>query len=860
MDGIRGGSGGQVEQNSARLPYMPGLDGLRALAVAAVLLYHAEIGVVGGFLGVELFFVLSGFLITALLFAEWQQHGRIQLAAFWIRRLRRLLPALLLMLAGTFALAWLLVPDELARLGADTLAALGYVMNWRLVLSQQSYFDPLIRPSLLQNLWSLAVEEQFYLLWPLLFIAGMRALRRFGLLAATLCLAAASVALMAWLYQPGADPSRMYYGTDTRAAGLLLGAALALAWPPRGMPAGRNAGLLLDGVGALALVGLMAAFLQVYEYDPWLYRGGFLLTAVGTAVLIAAAIHPRARLMPALLSWQPLRWIGLRSYGIYLWHWPIFMVTRPYQDVPLDGWPLLLLRLSLVLGLAAFSYRFVEQPIRQGAIERWWRAFWSARGAKTAVGTAHVMRMRRPSVAILGMVAVLTAACSVPSSERPAASAVAQATAVPDATVFSTAAPAPTSFASAPTLVPATDVPAPTANLSATAVPVLQEPTNTATISATASISSSATISATAVASSEFDPVLAAELQRILDQTVADGSIPGMVLSVSIAGQAPWNGASGIAARKTGQPMQPDTQVRIASISKVFTAVVVLQLVEEGKISLDAPVASWFPGLLPNGDKITVGDLLQQTSGLYDYLEDRAFVNRAYKEINRNWAPRELVEYAAQFPAAFKPGTNGAWDYSSTNYVLLGMIAEQATGSTLGQEMQRRIFEPLELTHTFFVPEQAVAGEQSRGYSNAIDQTNAPMSIVFATANIVSTADDVRRFSEGLFGGQLLDVETLALMETFVNGKGQYNMPALEYGMGVMRNRLPVGPGPNGKARPAEVTTVMGHIGGFGGFRSALWFAPESGITFALGVNQAATDPNKLATRVFDAILTHLGR
>ncbi len=532
------------------------------------------------------------------------------------------------------------------------------------------------------------------------------------------------------------------------------------------------------------------------------------------------------------------------------------MVTRPYQDVQLDGWLLLLLRLSLVLGLAAFSYRFVELPIRQGAIERWWRVFWSTRRAKTRVRDNRVMRIRRPSVSILGMVAVFTAACSVSSQERPPVSSSAQATSTPEEAVFSTAVPAPTTPASAPTRVPATAVPAATASPSASAiaVPTLPAPTSTPAISSTTIISS------TAVASPAFDLALAAELQRILDQTVADGSIPGAVLSVSIAGQAPWHGASGIMARKTSQPMQPDTQVRIASISKVFTAVVILQLVEEGKIDLDAPVASWFPDLLPNGDKITVRDLLYQTSGLYDYLEDRNFVNRAYKEIDRSWAPRELVEYAAKFPAVFKPGTKGAWDYSSTNYVLLGMIAEQVTGTTLGQEMQRRIFEPLELTHTFFAPEQAVAGEQARGYSNAIDQTNAPMSIVFATANIVSTADDVRRFAEGLFGGRLLQPETMALMQTFVSGKGQYNMPALEYGLGVMRNRLPVGTGPSGKARPAEVTTVMGHIGGFGGFRSALWFAPASGITFALGVNQGATDPNKLATRVFDAILTHQGR
>jgi D-alanyl-D-alanine carboxypeptidase len=408
-----------------------------------------------------------------------------------------------------------------------------------------------------------------------------------------------------------------------------------------------------------------------------------------------------------------------------------------------------------------------------------------------------------------------------------------------------------------PSTIPPTNAVMPT-RVPATAAPPVAD--SVTTTPATPALTSTATLSPTTAASQAFDPVLAAALQRILDQTVADGTIPGAVLSVSIAGQTPLNAASGVAARKTGQPMQPATQVRIASISKVFTAVVILQLVEEGKISFDTPVATWFPDLLPNGDKITVYNLLSHTSGLYDYLEDRNFVNRAYKQIDRSWAPRELVEYATQFPARFRPGAKGAWDYSSTNYVLLGMIAEQVTGTTLGQEMQRRIFEPLGLTQTFFTPEQAVQGEQAHGYSNAIDQTNAPMSIVFATANIVSTADNVRRFTEGLFEGRLLKPETQALMQTFIGGKGQYNMPKLEYGLGLMRNQLPVGPGPDGKPRPAEITTVMGHIGGFGGFRAAVWFAPADGITIAMGVNQAATDPNKLATRVFDAILTHLGR
>jgi D-alanyl-D-alanine carboxypeptidase len=445
------------------------------------------------------------------------------------------------------------------------------------------------------------------------------------------------------------------------------------------------------------------------------------------------------------------------------------------------------------------------------------------------------------------MVAVFTAACSVSGQGPVQVPPAAQATAEPEIAVFSTAVPdtIPPTSAAAPTRVPATA--APTAD-SATAVPT------------TAALTPTATLSPTAVVSQAFDPALAATLQRILDQTVADGAIPGAVLSVSIGGQAPWNGASGIAARKTDQPMQPATQVRIASVSKVFTAVVILQLVEEGKISLDAPVATWFPDLLPNGDSITVYNLLSHTSGLYDYLEDRKFVNGAYKQLNRSYAPRELVEYAAQFPAAFRPGAKGAWDYSSTNYVLLGMIAEQVTGRPLGEQMRQRIFEPLELTQTFFVPEQAIQGVQARGYSNAIDQTKAPMTIVYATANIVSTADNVRRFAESLFGGRVLKPETQALMETFIDGKGQYNMPQLAYGLGVMRNQLPVGPGPDGKPRPAEITTVMGHIGGFGGFRAAVWFAPDGEIAFALSVNQAATDPNKLATRVFDAILTHLGR
>jgi len=290
--------------STARLPYVPGLDGLRALAVVAVLLYHAGLNWSGGFLGVETFFVLSGFLITALLFAEWRQHGRIDLAAFWLRRARRLLPALYLMLLGTLVFAGLWLRSERTELGADALAALSYVMNWRLILGGNPYFDPLVRPSLLQHLWSLAVEEQFYLLWPLLVAAGLRWLRPAGLVALTLVAAAGSVALMALLHRPGADPSRLYYGTDTRAAGLLLGAALALVWTRERPPAGidQRVGRLLDGAGSLALAGLIACFVALSSRHPLLYRGGFALVAILTAIVIVALMHPHARLVSRLLG------------------------------------------------------------------------------------------------------------------------------------------------------------------------------------------------------------------------------------------------------------------------------------------------------------------------------------------------------------------------------------------------------------------------------------------------------------------------------------------------------------------------------------------------------------------------------
>ncbi len=366
--------------HSARLPYLPALDGLRALAVIAVLIYHAGLRwLPGGFLGVEIFFTISGYLITSLLLSEWRETGRIVLKHFWLRRARRLLPALFAVIILVLAYAVLFLPDEVAGLRGDAAAAFGYSTNWYLIFSHKSYFETVGRPSMLRHLWSLAVEEQFYVLWPLAFVFAMRRWRERRVLAGVLVVALASAILMGVLYQPDMDPSRVYYGTDTRAAGILIGVALAFVWAP-GRSDGLGARLPLSAIGCAALAALLVLCLKISEFDPFLYRGGFGLVALSTAILIAASVHRKGRLLQAALGSAVLRWVGLRSYGIYLWHWPVFMLTRPQLDTTLDGLPLLAVRFALTLILAELSFRLVETPVRSGAIERSWQTFQHAQG------------------------------------------------------------------------------------------------------------------------------------------------------------------------------------------------------------------------------------------------------------------------------------------------------------------------------------------------------------------------------------------------------------------------------------------------------------------------------------------------
>jgi peptidoglycan/LPS O-acetylase OafA/YrhL len=365
-------SGSTSVRGESRLGYLPGLDGLRALAVAAVVIYHADLGLVpGGFLGVDVFFVISGFLITSLLLAEWESHGTLDLRRFWLRRARRLLPALVVVVLGSLAFAVLFLPDSVARLRTDAAAAFGYVTNWYLIAGDQSYFDTIDRQSPLLHLWSLAVEEQFYLAWPVVLAVALRLVGRRGALGLVVTGAAGSALLMALLAGADGDPSRAYYGTDTRLFALLIGAAVAFA-PLRTAPLPGGAGRWADvlAVAGLAVLGWFA--LGTDSSEPSLYSGGLVIVALASALVVGAVIHPGGRGTQAVLELAPMRWLGTRSYGVYLWHWPVFSVTRPGLDVPVEGVPLLVARLVLVAVAAELSYRFVERPVRNGALGRAW--------------------------------------------------------------------------------------------------------------------------------------------------------------------------------------------------------------------------------------------------------------------------------------------------------------------------------------------------------------------------------------------------------------------------------------------------------------------------------------------------------
>ncbi|MFA5635606.1 MAG: acyltransferase family protein [Anaerovoracaceae bacterium] len=362
----------QGELRTTSMSYIPGLDGLRTLAVFAVIAYHLDLSwAPGGLLGVNLFFVLSGYLITNILHVQWEHSGKIDLKDFWLRRAKRLLPALFVMLAGVMLWTVLFAPERLAALKQETLAAVFYYSNWFLIFHEVSYFEIFGPPSPLGHLWSLAIEEQFYLFWPLLLGLGFRLLRRHKwIIGGTVAIALVSALAMALIYIPGHDPSRVYYGTDTRAFALLLGAVLAMVWPRAKMSAELTGArrLALDGAGSTGLFIVLWMIFRTNQYQPFLYQSGLLIFSIAAAVLVAVLAHPASRL-GGLFGWVPLRLLGKWSYGIYLWHYPIIILSSPLVNTGEPDAFLSLCQISISVLLAALSYYLIEEPIRYGRVK-----------------------------------------------------------------------------------------------------------------------------------------------------------------------------------------------------------------------------------------------------------------------------------------------------------------------------------------------------------------------------------------------------------------------------------------------------------------------------------------------------------
>jgi peptidoglycan/LPS O-acetylase OafA/YrhL len=455
------------ERPGVNFAYRPALDGLRAVAVGAVVAYHLGYGWArGGFLGVDTFFVLSGYLITSLLLVEYGRSGLIRLRAFWARRARRLLPALFLVLGVVSLWVGLTWPsDQLGVVRGDGLATLFYGANWRFVLTGQSYFALVSLPSPFRHAWSLAIEEQFYLVWPLVVLACLRLGRgRTRILTAICALGSiASIVLMAALYDP-LDPSRAYYGTDTRAHALLIGALLAIVlrrWTTTNvdLPDARTApnswrtrigGVALACAGVVAACVCVAAFGLISDKSSMMYHGGFALFAVAVAGVIASAVSTGPSPVRRLLALAPLVWVGRISYGIYLWHWPV-QLAMTSQRIGVDGVTLDLLRVGTTLAISTLSFYAVEMPIRRGVFGRRLRRVLLpvAAGGVATVVLATTAGATRPPAYLQGggTQGIDQALARVKASGRRAPA--------PSTTT------APTTATTVPTTVPAAPTPAP---------------------------------------------------------------------------------------------------------------------------------------------------------------------------------------------------------------------------------------------------------------------------------------------------------------------------------------------------------------------------------------------------------------
>ncbi len=390
--------------------HISSIDGLRAIAVTAVVLYHLGISwIPGGFLGVDLFFVISGYVITRLILDSINQSSALDLRAFYAARLRRIYPGFIFMVICTIIFIGVWAPEAIKRFLSDLPYALTGTINWFLVARHQDYFESIGRPPLLQHTWSLAVELQFYLIWPIILLTvlkyfGKKNIARIALLIAVISGVTLFLVSLRLDQSNAQQISHIYFGTDTHSLGLFLGSALAVSWIPQNLSAdiAKRAQDVIDGIGVVGLLGLIATFLFIDEANAGLYRIAFPLAGIFGCLVIISLVHPASRFAP-LISSAPFRWVGQRSYGIYIWHWVVFQVTRPSVDLTGQTWALYLARVLLVLALADISLRWVEIPFRQGMVQNWFRG----------------MKYRAPKVKLrqqLSIVASVIAVLAVTSS------------------------------------------------------------------------------------------------------------------------------------------------------------------------------------------------------------------------------------------------------------------------------------------------------------------------------------------------------------------------------------------------------------------------------------------------------------
>ena len=405
------------------IQYIPAIDGLRAIAVMAVIFYHLGFDwIPGGFLGVDLFFVISGYVITRLLLDSIDRSGGLDLRAFYLARLRRLFPALIFMLVTTAIAVGIWAPDTIKRLVVDTPFALTGSMNWWLVGRELDYFESIGRPPLLQHTWSLAVEAQFYLLWPLILLLILRFAGKKRISLVALIIAGFSgVALMLVSFSldsaSGSKVSHIYFGTDTHSIGLFLGAALAVNWIPQNFKkeVSKKAQDFIDGIGVFGFLGILATFVLINESDPTLYKIAFPLAGLFGAAIITSIVHPASRFAPILQN-RVLLWIGERSYAIYLWHWVIIQVTRPDVDLAGESWALLALRILIVFALADISLRYVELPVRRGVLSYWLKGLKYRTPAEKKRQTIQLSAIA--SVLILSLSVITFRAINIGNEER----------------------------------------------------------------------------------------------------------------------------------------------------------------------------------------------------------------------------------------------------------------------------------------------------------------------------------------------------------------------------------------------------------------------------------------------------------